>query len=66
MTDLYVSDSSKRESLTALAAATERDSEHPVARAITAFGQEKVERISTVEEFESIPVHEIRCKIDSI
>lgn len=66
VTDFYVSDSSKRESLIALAAAAESDSEHPVARAITTFGQENEEQIPTVEEFESIPGHGIRCKIDDI
>ncbi|WP_039044403.1 heavy metal translocating P-type ATPase [Sporosarcina sp. ZBG7A] len=66
VTDFCVSDSSKRESLIALASAAESDSEHPVARAITAFGQENEEQIPTVEEFESIPGHGIHCKIDGI
>lgn len=64
VTDFRVSDPSIEEDMIALAAAAESDSEHPVARAITAYGLENTERTATVEEFESIPGHGIRCKIE--
>ncbi|MGG0642343.1 heavy metal translocating P-type ATPase [Sporosarcina gallistercoris] len=66
VTDFHVSDPSKQDRMTALAAAAESDSEHPVARAITSFGVENAKQIPTVEEFESIPGHGIRCKIEGI
>lgn len=64
VTDFFSSDSSKRDRFIALAAAAESDSEHPVARAITAFGAGHEDAGQIAEEFESIPGHGIRCKID--
>ncbi|MBD7907377.1 heavy metal translocating P-type ATPase [Sporosarcina gallistercoris] len=66
VTDFHVLDPSKQDRMVALAAAAESDSEHPVARAITAFGVENAKQIPTVEEFESIPGHGIRCKIEGM
>lgn len=66
VTDFHVSDPSKLDQLITLAAAAESDSEHPVARAITAFGMESAGQNPMVEEFETIPGHGIRCKIEGI
>lgn len=64
VTDFFTLDSSKRDRFIALAAAAESDSEHPVARAITDFGVNHGFQVPKAEEFESIPGHGIRCKID--
>ncbi len=64
VTDFFTLDSSKRDRFIALATAAESDSEHPVARAITDFGVNHGFQVPKAEEFESIPGHGIRCKID--
>jgi P-type Cu2+ transporter len=47
-----------------LAAAVERDSEHPVARAIVASAEEREVRIPRAEDFEAIPGHGVRARVD--
>ncbi len=47
-----------------LAAAVERDSEHPVARAIVASAEERELRIPAAEEFEAIPGHGVRARVE--
>ena len=64
VTDFFTLDSSEKDRFIALAAAAESDSEHPVARAITDFGVDHGFQVPKAEEFESIPGHGIRCKID--
>jgi P-type Cu2+ transporter len=47
-----------------LAAAVERDSEHPVARAIVASAEERGLEIPAAEGFEAIPGHGVRSRVD--
>jgi P-type Cu2+ transporter len=47
-----------------LAAAVERDSEHPVARAIVTSAEEREVRIPGAEGFEAIPGHGVRARVD--
>ena len=47
-----------------LAAAVERDSEHPVARAIVSSAQEREIGIPGAEQFEAIPGHGVRARVD--
>ncbi|MGH7502596.1 MAG: heavy metal translocating P-type ATPase [Longimicrobiales bacterium] len=48
----------------ALAAAVERDSEHPVARAILASAQERQLDVPAASEFEAIAGHGVRAQVD--
>jgi P-type Cu2+ transporter len=47
-----------------LAAAVERDSEHPVARAILASAEERGVRIPAAEGFEAIPGHGVGARVE--
>jgi P-type Cu2+ transporter len=47
-----------------LAAAVERDSEHPVARAIVTSAEERELRIPAAEEFEAIPGHGVQARVE--
>jgi P-type Cu2+ transporter len=47
-----------------LAAAVERDSEHPVARAIVVSAEERDVRVPAAEGFEAIPGHGVRAQVE--
>ncbi|MGH7570558.1 MAG: heavy metal translocating P-type ATPase [Gemmatimonadota bacterium] len=47
-----------------LAAAVERDSEHPIARAILASAEERGIQVPVAEEFEALPGHGVRARVD--
>ncbi|MDW0118048.1 heavy metal translocating P-type ATPase [Sporosarcina thermotolerans] len=64
VTDFLVSEDADRQQLIAYAAAAESDSEHPVAKAITSFGLNEVEKLPADEQFEAIPGHGIRSVIE--
>lgn len=64
VTDFLISVTQNRQRLIALAAAAESDSEHPVARAITQYGESAAALKITAENFEAIPGHGIRCHVD--
>ncbi|WP_075619859.1 heavy metal translocating P-type ATPase [Paenisporosarcina indica] len=61
VTEFMVVDGFERERIISLAAAAESQSEHPVATAVTAYG-EGVKM--TAESFEAIPGHGIRAVVD--
>ena len=63
VTDFLIANEANRKQLVAYAAASESDSEHPVARAVTAFGQKQDVSLHKVNEFESIPGHGIHCHV---
>lgn len=48
-----------------LAAAVERDAEHPVARAIVASAREREIPIPSVQDFEAIPGHGVRARLEN-
>src|SRR5699024_3103445 len=64
LTDFHIRDEKQRLSLLSLAAASESDSEHPVAKAITSYGLEQLSTLPTVDSFEAIPGYGIRTVID--
>ncbi|AXI00300.1 Cu(2+)-exporting ATPase [Sporosarcina sp. PTS2304] len=63
LTDFHSRHGAARETLLALAAASESDSEHPVAKAITAYGMTHTTSLPSVEKFEAIPGFGIRTSI---
>ncbi|WP_153732281.1 heavy metal translocating P-type ATPase [Sporosarcina obsidiansis] len=64
LTDFHVKDESARNQLLGLAAASESDSEHPVAKAITSYGIEQLPTLPPIETFEAIPGYGIRTAIE--
>lgn len=64
LTDFLVREGADREHLLGLAAASESDSEHPVAKAITSYGLTQLSSLPAVEAFEAIPGHGIRTEIN--
>ncbi|MDN4606343.1 heavy metal translocating P-type ATPase [Sporosarcina highlanderae] len=64
VTDFLVAENGDRRQLIAYAAAAESDSEHPVAKAITSFGLNEVEKLPANEQFEAIIGHGIRSVIE--
>ncbi|PIC96415.1 copper-translocating P-type ATPase [Sporosarcina sp. P26b] len=64
LTDFHIRDEKQRLSLLSLAAASESDSEHPVAKAITSYGLEQLSTLPTIDSFEAIPGYGIRTVID--
>ncbi|MET1015028.1 MAG: heavy metal translocating P-type ATPase, partial [Paenisporosarcina sp.] len=65
VTDFEVAESSDREMLIGLAASAEQLSEHPVAHAITLFGQEMNLPLVECTSFKAIPGHGIVATVDS-
>jgi P-type Cu2+ transporter len=61
---LEVAEGLRPEDALRLAAAVERDSEHPVARAIVTSAEEREVRIPGAEGFEAIPGHGVRARVD--
>ena len=62
--DVHTVDGASADSAIALAAAVERDSEHPVARAIVASAKDRGLTIPPVEAFEAIPGRGVRARVD--
>lgn len=63
LTDFYAREESSRSLLIQLAAAAESDSEHPVAKAITAYGAQQGS-IPAAESFEAVPGYGIRTAVE--
>ncbi|WP_301108508.1 heavy metal translocating P-type ATPase [Sporosarcina sp.] len=63
LTDFHTRNETSRVTLLALAAASEGDSEHPVAKAITTYGIEHLSTLPVVDMFEAIPGYGIRTVI---
>jgi P-type Cu2+ transporter len=61
---MRVGEAESEEDALRLAAAVERDSEHPVARAIVTSAQERDLEIPTVTDFRAIPGHGVEARID--
>ncbi|ARK24542.1 copper-translocating P-type ATPase [Sporosarcina sp. P37] len=64
LTDFHVRTKDSRDSLLALAAASESDSEHPVAKAITAYGVDQLSSLPAVDAFEAIPGYGIKTEVE--
>ena len=63
VTDVVAFGSHNEDELIAIAASLERNSEHPLAEAIYAFGQEKSVEIRDITDFKAIPGHGVRAKL---
>jgi len=63
VTDI-ISASGDENSLLALVAAVEQTSEHPLAGAIVAAAQQRGLQLPTVEEFNAVPGHGVRARVD--
>jgi P-type Cu2+ transporter len=61
---MRVGDGISEEEALRLAAAVERDSEHPVARAIVASAEERGLEIPSVTHFQAIPGHGVEARLD--
>ena len=64
LTDFHVRNEAERQAWILLAAASESDSEHPVAKAITSHGLQQVSSLPAVESFEALPGYGIRTVVD--
>lgn len=65
VTEFIVADQQDRQTLILLAASAERNSEHPVAHAITSFGEEMKITLNNSTSFNAIPGHGIESTVDS-
>ena len=63
VTDLFVADGLDESRLIAVAAAIERQSEHPLGAAIVKYAEEKGAGFATVTDFEAIPGKGVEAKI---
>lgn len=64
VTDFISSNTEQTNRLIQLAASSESESEHPIARAITTYAQTKHLDLLPVSQFQAIPGHGIQTKVD--
>lgn len=64
VTDLISAEAANQDRLLSLTASAERPSEHPLAHAIVAYGEEKNIVIEEATAFEAIPGHGIQAKVN--
>jgi len=62
--DVAVADGTSADEVLGLAAAVERDSEHPIARAVVKSAGERGLAIPRAEQFEAIPGHGVKARVD--
>ncbi|KZE36985.1 ATPase P [Bhargavaea cecembensis] len=63
VTDFLAADGLDHDGLIVAAAAAEKESEHPVAAAITAFGEERASTLPASSGFSAIPGHGIQVRV---